>query len=291
MKTLPTAYAAHLAGACTTIATALRITRTDGTVYGFTNCGQDVVIDGVTYLANPGLDVTTVEQSAGLGVDNLELTTFHDESVFTTMDVAAGKWTNAAFYMFRYNWRSPSDGIEPMLAGTLGEPEIRQTTLVVELRGLQQYLQQSIGNVSTKTCRARFADYPTPNGNNRCRLAAADWTVAGTVTAVTDARRQFTAAGLTQADDWFAEGVVTWLTGDLTGQSGKVKAFASGGVVTLLLPTISDIAVGDTFTILAGCRKRLDEDCAAKFSNTLNFQGEPHRPTTDQLTATGTPNV
>lgn len=291
MKTLPTAYASHLAGPCTTIATALRITRTDGAVYGFTNAGQDVVIGGVTYLSSPGLDVTTIEQAAGLGVDNLELTTLHDESVFTTRDVAGGKWTNAAFLLFRYNWRSPSDGTEPMLAGTLGEPEIRQTTLVVELRGLQQYLQQSIGNVSTKTCRARFADFPTPNANNLCRLSAAAWTVSATVTAVADARRQFTASALTQADDWFAEGVLTWTSGDSTGLSGKVKAFSSGGVVTLLVPTITNIAVGDTFDILAGCRKRLDEDCAAKFSNALNFQGEPHRPTTDQLTATGTPNV
>jgi len=270
---------------------ALRIARTDGQVFGFTEGDAPAVIGGVTYGADQGLLITDIENAEGLAVGNLTLTTLDDGSLFTAADVAGGRWTNAAWLIFVYDWANPTAEQEPILSGTLGEIERRRGTLVIELNDIRQYLQQAVGNVSTKTCRARFADYPTPNGNNRCQLSAAAWTVAGTVTAVTDARRQFTASGLTQADDWFAEGVVTWATGNLAGQSGKVKAFSTGGQVTLLLPTILPIQVGDTFSILAGCRKRLDEDCATKFGNEPNFAGEPHRPTTDQLTATGTPDV
>lgn len=270
---------------------ALRIARTDGQVFGFTEGDAPAVIGGVTYGADQGLLITDIENAEGLAVGNLTLTTLDDGSLFTAADVAGGRWTNAAWLIFVYDWANPTAEQEPILSGTLGEIERRRGTLVIELNDIRQYLQQAVGNVSTKTCRARFADYPTPNGNNRCRLSAAAWTVAGTVTAVTDARRQFTAAGLTQADDWFAEGVVTWVTGNLAGQSGKVKAFSTGGQVTLLLPTILPIQVGDTFSVLAGCRKRLDEDCATKFGNEPNFAGEPHRPTTDQLTATSTPDV
>jgi len=42
---------------------------------------------------------------------------------------------------------------------------------------------------------------------------------------------------------------------------------------------------------VAGCRKRLDEDCRLKFDNVLNFQGEPHRPTVDAITETPEPNA
>lgn len=270
---------------------ALKITRTDGQVFAFTEGDVDAVIGGITYSADQGLVITDIESAEGLAVGNLQLTTLDDGSLFTTADVAGRIWENAAWLIFAYDWAAPDAEQEPILSGTLGEIERRRGTLVIELNDIRQYLQQAVGNVSTKTCRARFADHPSPNGNNRCLLSAAAWTVSATVTAVADARRQFTAAALTQADDWFAEGMVTWTTGNLAGQSGKVKAFSVGGVVTLLLPTIQAIQVGDTFTILAGCRKRLDEDCATKFGNTLNFRGEAHRPTTDDLTATSTPDV
>ena len=269
---------------------ALKITRTDGQVFAFTEGDVDAVIGGVTYSADQGLVITDIESAAGLAVGNLQLTTLDDGSLFTAADVAGRIWENAAWLIFVYDWATPDAEQEPILCGTVGEIERRQGSLLIELNDIRQYLQQAVGNVSTKTCRARFADHPQPNGNNRCQLHAADWTVSATVTAVADARRQFTAAALTQADDWFAEGIVTWTSGNLTGQSGKVRAFGAGSV-TLLLPTVANIAVGDTFEIIAGCRGRLDEDCATKFSNTLNFQAEAHRPTTDQLTATGTPDV
>uniref|UniRef100_UPI00057B0568 phage BR0599 family protein n=1 Tax=Comamonas thiooxydans TaxID=363952 RepID=UPI00057B0568 len=68
--------------------------------------------------------------------------------------------------------------------------------------------------------------------------------------------------------------------------SQKVRSHAAGGALTLVLPMVMAVAVGDQFTIVAGCRKRLMEDCKGKFGNVLNFRGEPHRPTTDELTKT-----
>ena len=55
-------------------------------------------------------------------------------------------------------------------------------------------------------------------------------------------------------------------------------------LVTLVLAMPAAVQVGDTFSIVAGCRKRL-EDCRDKFDNVLNFRGEPHRPGVDALTA------
>ena len=53
---------------------------------------------------------------------------------------------------------------------------------------------------------------------------------------------------------------------------------------TLTLPFPFDAAIGDTYSAIAGCRKRLTEDCKTRFANVLNFQGEPHLPGIDLLT-------
>lgn len=287
MKTIPIALQAHYDSGGTTVAHALRITRTDGQVYGFTGHDASVTIDGVLYDAAQGLDVTSIATNAGLAVDNLELSTIDDGSLFTRAEIFARVWQNAAFLIFRYNWASPSDGVEYLMAGTIGQVQLLRGVVVCELRGLQQYLQQAVGNVTSKTCRARFADSPTPAGNNLCRLSAAAWTNGLHVTAVTD-RRTFTVAAATGAlrpADWFAEGMVTWVDGANVGLQAKVKAYSGAGVIELASSQPYDIQVGDHLQALAGCRKRLQEDCRDRFDNVLNFQGEPHLPGVDALTA------
>lgn len=283
-KSIPSGLAAHYAGNATSVVHFLRITREGGEVFGFTSHNADLTVDSQLYRSGPGLDVTSVVTSAGFDVDNLELTTLDDGSTFSRAEVLAGLWRNAAFVISKGNWAQPSDGLEPVIAGTIGEGTLRSSSLVFELRGLQQYLQQPLGDVSSKTCRAHFADFPSVNNNNRCRLSPATYTFSATVTSVAS-NQQFTASALTQAADYFAEGIVSWTSGPSAGLRQKVKTHATGGVLTLLLPMLLTVSVGDAFEVIAGCRKRLDEDCRDKFGgNVLNFQGEWHRPTTDDLT-------
>lgn len=282
MKSLPAALAAHIATRNTTLATALKITREDAQVYGFTSHDQDAVISGVTYSAQPGLDPTSIIIAANAAVGNLELTTLHDGSVFTSLDVFGGRWRNAAFVIFRYNWASLSDGIDTLLAGTFGEIELRQNRLVIELRDLRQYLQQPVGDASSKTCRARL-------GDARCRKSLAAFTFTGTLTGATS-NQVFTDSGRGEADDYFGEGELTFTSGANNGLRAKVKSF-SAGVFTLALPMPGTVAVGNTYSVIAGCRKRLAEDCRDKFDNVLNFVGEPHRKGLNNLTKSAQSNV
>lgn len=276
MKTLPSALGAHYQLGTTTLAHLLKITRTDGAVYAFTSADSDVIVAGVTYLAAPGLDVSTIAVSAGLAVDNLELTTLDDGATFTRSDVLTGKWRNAAFTLSRYNWRAPADGVDTLMVGTVGEVTINRTTVTAELRGLQQYLQQPLGSVSSKTCRARLGDV-------MCTKVLAPYTVTGTLTSVTS-QQTFTDSSRAEAADYFAEGLITFTSGACSGLTAKVKSHASGGVITMALPVVLALAVGDSYSMVAGCRKRLAEDCVAKFNNVINFQGEPHLPGIDALT-------
>ncbi len=278
MKTIPSGLASHYALDATSIATALRITRPDTQVFGFTSAGEDVTISSVLYRSAPGLDVTSIDLSAGFNVDNLELSTLDDGSVFTQLDILEGRWNNSAFLLFEYNWRASADGINALMAGTIGEVAIESNRIVAELRGLQQYLQQPIGNVSTKTCRARL-------GDTLCGVNLATYTVTGSVTAVASTQ-VFTDDTKLQAPDYFTEGTLTWTSGLNSGLKARVKVFASGGVFTLSLPMLQTISIGDAFSVVAGCTKRLIEDCKTKFNNVVNFQGEPHRPSVDDLSKT-----
>jgi uncharacterized phage protein (TIGR02218 family) len=234
----------------------------------------------LAFNAEQGFSASDIVSTAGFEVDNLELTTLDDGTLFDRDEVLAGAWTNAEFRIFRYRWDvSPvtiADDVETLIRGWFGEVTLNQNTFRIELRGLAQKLQQPVGIVSTKTCRARL-------GDSACTKDLTSFTHTLTVTGVTD-KRTFTASGATQDPDYFGEGIVTWLTGDnAAGRAHKVRTFEAG-VFTLSLPTVLPIQVGDTFTAVAGCRKRLMEDCKTKFNNVLNFQGEPHRPTVDTLT-------
>jgi len=282
MKTLPALLTTHYAQGSTTLAHLLYIVREDAEVFAFTSADRDIVLDGVTYTAAQGLDASNIVSAAGLAVENLELTTLHDGSLFTSADVLSGIWRNAAFSIYEVNWATPTDGVNPVLTGTFGEVKIARNTVVVELRGLQQALQQPVGIVTSPLCRARFAD-------SACRLNASSNTrlgfvsVAGQQTFTASADNPFGIAEF-ETDDLFGNGVVTFVTGACAGLSQVIKTHTADSVITLTLPMLLPVQVNDEISVLRGCRKRLNEDCNIKHFNVLNFQGEPHVPGTDAMT-------
>lgn len=312
MKSIPAALQAHYDAGGTSVAHALVIQRTDGQLFGFTSHDLPFVLDvapwgydnaALAFDCKQGLTASTLECTAGLAVDNMELTTLDDGSLFERDEVLAGVWRNAAWRIFRYRWDvavpTIANDVETLARGTVGEITLGATTIKVELRGLKQALQQPVGEVSTKTCRNRL-------GDGRCKVDLEPWTHAAVVTAVTD-KRTFVLELLPVTpdpdpdadpedpppepvqpdplpDDYLGEGVVTWTNGANANLSQKVRTYTAAGLVTLVLPMVMPIAVGDQITVVAGCRKRLLEDCRDKFANVLNFRGEPHRPTTDALT-------
>lgn len=275
---------------------AMRITRTDGEVLGFTDQQVDAPIGGVTYDASQGLDVSGIVIAANAAVGNLELTTFHDETLFTTAEILGGVWENAAFLIFKYDTTNLASAVEPVLAGTLGNVRIRKNTVVAELHDLRRYLQQAVGIVSSKTCRYRLGSSDANNGG-LCMInldGSPSYRVNITLTAVTN-NGVFRASALAVADDWFGEGEIEWLTGNNAGLRAKVKSFERGSPkvneFTLALPMFSTVSVGDTAIATPGCRKRFAEDCVAKFGNGPNFGGEPFRKGVNNLTAPPTVDV
>jgi uncharacterized phage protein (TIGR02218 family) len=89
------------------------------------------------------------------------------------------------------------------------------------------------------------------------------------------------------ADGWFSAGRLTWTGGANNGLAIEVKQHrvAAGRVgLTLWQAMAEPIAIGDAFTVTAGCDKRF-ATCRARFANSDNFRGFPQIPGNDFLIA------
>lgn len=281
MKTISGALEAHLAQEVTTLATCWRIARRDGEVFGFTDHLEDLVVDGVTYTAASGYTASAIKTTAGMNVDNLEVSGGLDASAITEADLLAGKWDFAEVRIFQVNYNDLTQGTNKLRRGWLGEARTVDGAFTVELRGMMQLLQQNIGRVVGPACDADL-------GDARCKINLAsfgDGTVAGTLTSVSS-NRIFADSALGQAAGWFTGGLVTWTSGPNEGLRMEVRDFQAGGQISLVLPMPYTVSVGDAYSMTAGCDKRLST-CRDKFLNVINFRGFPHVPGLNR-TASGT---
>ena len=84
----------------------------------------------------------------------------------------------------------------------------------------------------------------------------------------------------------FDGGKLTFTSGLNAGRALEIKAYAPG-LIVLASPMPYPIAVGDTYTAVPGCGKRIIEDCYTRYSNVINFRGEPYRPGMDAVLKSG----
>ncbi len=278
MKSLPPALQDHLDGGATTLAWCWRLTRRDGTRFGFTDHDRDIVFDATTFEAAAGFTASEIRDAVGLSVDNLEVASALTSDRLTETDLAAGFYDDAGVEIFRVNWQAPEQRVL-MRTGSLGEVRRSGLAFTAEVRGLAHYLQQPKGRLFQFTCDADL-------GDGRCgiNLATAAYTGTGGIV-LAESRRRFTVSGLSAfADEWFTRGLVTFTSGPATGLKVEVREHrvGAGGVVTIELwqPTGHLPAAGEAFSITAGCDKHFTT-CQAKFANSVNFRGFPHMPGND----------
>ena len=259
-----------ITGETPSVARGWKVTLKDGSILGFTDHDENKLINGVTYLAASGMTASSIETSGALNVDNLEVEGMLVSPSITEQELIAGRWDHAAIEIFLFNWRDPAAGEIILRTGRLGELSADGKHFRAEIRGLTQQLQQSIGDVYQPACRADF-------GDDKCKFNKATVTTTTTVQTVTTNGLTITSAALTQPADYFGAGELTWTTGANVGLKGEVKSSLVGSI-TLQIPPAYMPAIGDGFSVVAGCRKRAIEDCQTKFNNLLNFRGEPDLP-------------
>lgn len=285
MKRLSSALAEHVASGATTLCWCWRLTRRDGVRQGFTDHDRDIAFDGTVFEAAAGMAASEIRDSAGLAVDNLEVTSAVTSERLSEADLAAGVYDNAAIEIYRVNWTAPEQRVL-MRSGNLGEVKRSGAAFAAEVRGLAHRLQETRGRLFQYTCDADL-------GDARCGIDLDDPAFRGTGALVSIASpSRFTVSGLDAfADGWFTHGLLTFTSGAAEAQSVEVKQHTKAGdVVGIELWSRARLPLtpGQTFIVTAGCDKRI-ATCQAKFANAANFRGFPHMPGNDFLTVISRP--
>lgn len=115
-----------------------------------------------------------------------------------------------------------------------------------------------------------------------CHVDRGAFAEAGVVTEATGRMiRAAVFASANKALGWWAKGYLTFTSGDNIDLSRTIYSHGEG-YINLLTPFPDAVAVGDTFTVYAGC-DRTGATCQTKFNNYANFFGFEYIPKSEVL--------
>jgi uncharacterized phage protein (TIGR02218 family) len=273
MKSFNSSFLTHIQGEVTTLATCYKITRKDGVVIGFTSFDENIVIDGVTYLASTGFTQSTFEETSDLRVNNLDIQGIISSPDIIEDDLLSGKYSQASCDIFIVNYKNlPASLSDKTLlkwvsSGFLGEVRLTDRQFVVEFRSLSQLLSVNQLELYSPRCRVkRF-------GNSLCKKSLTSFTFSYTVASVVSST-SFTHSSTAQADGYFQNGIIKFTSGPNDDLELTCKTYKSG-VITLVEPPYFPIAIGHTFRAIRGCDRKF-ETCRDTYNNVKNFRGEPN---------------
>lgn len=289
---------------CHRYATLWTITRKDGQGghdlagnYRFTDHSSSIVFESKTFTPISGLAASARQKQAGMKTRNFEafgVVDDEDETTLTTEDLRTGRLQDATVLEQLVDWGVPWVGAFYTNKYFVTELSWSGERWEAQVSGLTTLLQQSIGSVYSRTCEYRLGS--SANGVRDCRFNLAGnaflpigspvpATVSSTVTAVTTARVKFQANlfAFSYPDNWFRFGTLTWTSGENTGLKFEVSEHIFvGGFITLREKTLLPIAIGDAFSVYAGCDKTFAA-CKDKFKNVPNHGGFPTVPGIDKV--------
>ena len=278
MKQIPIALQEHLGGYATTWCYLMRIAcvgKFAGIVRGFSSCDETLVYDDgegeVIYRCDNGFGPSKFLRTADLSVDNADVKGWIVDEEITLQNIYAGIFDAAEVTIYRVNYMNLAAGHEIVDFGTLGQTKFTKTSWTNEFRSLAQQARQPYGDVYSLTCRATY-------GDDKCKMPF-EWYNATVTEVGEDPSLVIVCDSLTQADNYFAPGVIEVLSGANEGQDMDVELYFSGGLIQLALRMAQPFSVGDTIRIRVDCDKRF-ETCKSK-GNVLEFRGEHLTPVAD----------
>jgi len=277
MRTLDPAFAAHLAGGATTLATCWRLTRRDGVVLSFTDHDLRLDFDGTPFVPSGGLEGSEATAKLGPQVDTTEVVGILSADAITEDDILLGRYDEAVVETFRVNWRDLA--VRDLVSrATIGEITREDQQFRAELRSVQQDFNVPRGRLYQSLCDATL-------GDARCGIDLADPRFRATagVTVIRDRYRLEVDSLLGFDEGWFGFGNALWLSGRRQGVADQILRHSRLGGADILefaAPVGDWVVVGDSLTATAGCDRRF-ATCGARFANTVNFRGFPHIPGND----------
>lgn len=281
MKTAAAPLIAHLtSGQQFRRAELWTFTLANGVIARYTTLDADVTVGGTTWLAGgPVLSRPASHQVSGVQVGEFEVTV----EPAATDTIAGLPWVQAARLgllrhgrlrierVYMPEWGDVSLGKLHLMGGRMAAAHGDGGQVLITVRDDRELLNTKIPiHLVQPGCRHTLF-------SAGCALDSGAWDVGGTVLAGSGVSTVL--ATLAQADGWFSLGRIVFTSGINDGNSRSVKLHTAGSPATLALiaPLPAAPAPGDTFVVYPGCDKQ-QATCADKFSNLLNFGGQPYVP-------------
>lgn len=249
----------------------MRIVPVSGSPIYLTDHPRDLVMSGHTYLSTSGYEFSGYSSTAGFSPSAIDLDGIAGASGVTRAAVASGLFDGARCYCFATAWTAPVEDEEPITAGIFGKSTLLDDRYRIDGVSLIDALNQSVGKTYGAQCPKTFGG--TEYAGCGVSLAYPN-TVTGTLTHVASAS-VFRDSGRSEAADIFGAGTIAFTTGANAGLKPiEVKQYAADGTITAFESFYYLPSVGDAYTMVRGCRKRLI-DCQSRVggSNVENFGG------------------
>jgi uncharacterized phage protein (TIGR02218 family) len=277
MKQASAVLVALLAGEQFTMADLYTFTLVGGSVLRYSAAPTALNVGGNVFALGPKFERSKVSVQVGTQVDELEIKVYCD----TTDLIGSTSFLQAAWqgeldgallqleraFMPVYSDTSP--GTVVLFAGRISDIDCSRTGIDLKCRSHLELLNiQMPRRLWQASCTHIF-------GGPMCQFNRAS--LAVTFSATANSTTTVIQGAPTSATP-FAQGTIVGFSGANAGQSRTITAFASGVSVTVKLPFLSPVAIGDQFRLLPGCDRTL-ATCTTAFNNAVHFGGFPFIPT------------
>lgn len=256
----------------------LTITLQNGTVVYATNADIDITWNSQVYSHSAILFGRSKTSSGTLGkVSDLTLDLYADSTIMISgipllQAVRALMFDSATIridVLFLSNWSTPV-GVINNFMGIVAQIDAGRTSAKITAKApTHLFITQMPRNFYQPGCLHTL--YDAGCTINRVNYAVNGYAQAGS------GGVQINYTGDNHPSGWFTRGYVLFTGGQNDGLRYSISASIQSIGFTLSRPTVYPVAVGDTFTIYAGC-DHSQSACTSKFNNLLNFRAFPFVP-------------
>ncbi len=244
------------------------ITRRDGAVFRIAESDEAITVDGDTYAVVAGLQISAVKHTSNGEMPSCQIVAVHaSDATFDTGVIDAGLFDAAAVQLYIVDRLNLTGAPGLLFTGSIADITYNiENQVVFDVKGPAAFAKILMTQKRSPMCR-------TDLFSTLCGVDKTAYDVATTVDAVSNAFAFTVTGALAQASGYFNQGVVV-------SASGSAFVIAnwnqSTQTITTYQPCNRILTAGDTLTLYPGCDKTLGANGCAKFSNQINFQGEPH---------------
>lgn len=242
------------------------LTRQDGTVIRIAESDEPIVVGAQTYNVVPGLKISAVKHTSNGEMPSCQIVAAHSlGGLFDTADIDTGLFDATGVQIYMVDRKDLSrKGL--LFTGSFATiTYARDNTVTFDVKGPAVGAKILMTQKRSPMCRTDLFSV-------LCQVNKVSYAVSATVASVVD-QFNFTVSGLLQTDGYFNQGVAVTAAGVAFEIGNWVQ---STQTITSYSPCDRILVAGTGMTLYPGCDKTLGATGCAKFSNQINFQGEPH---------------